>query len=175
MNNKGFTLIELLATVTILAILAGVSTTIYLNTYTKHKEEINKIEEDNIKKAAANIVATLDDCDDEIDEDLLKSLRLSNCQGYFEKIESSQGLRINISNLQQLKYMDGIDLSKYEKKYVLIKVADGKPSYEIKKMQTASSSVDYGQGQPATEIIKEKQTVSYTDQEGSPATETINE
>ena len=51
-KNKGFTLIELLVTIAIVAVIAGISFSVYQNSINKSKEKITLLAINNVKEAA---------------------------------------------------------------------------------------------------------------------------
>ena len=117
MNKKGFTLIELLVVIALLGILVGFVTVNVLKVYDRQQGKISRQEQNEILRAAEQVITVLEDCEDDLDSELLNSLSdsgyLSNpsCEDATNKLNSNKSM--TLAQLTSTGYLSGANLSKY--------------------------------------------------------------
>ena len=112
MNKKGFTLIELLVVIALLGILVGFVTVNVLKVYDRQQGKISKQEQKVIKEGVEHILSIIDDCDYDLDKDLLVSLGYESCDEIKTDLNTG-GLLLTISDLKSSGYLSGANLSNY--------------------------------------------------------------
>ena len=126
MNKKGFTLIELLVVITLLSVLIGIVTINVFKTYNRETNKITKQEKKVISQAVEHLISIIEDCDENVDEELInnlvdvgfispKAVEDSDdlCEVARESINSSL-VEMTLKELKATGYISGSNFKKYD-------------------------------------------------------------
>lgn len=110
MNKRGFTLVELLATIVILGLVITITATKGFGAFDNTKKAINEQNVKAIEEAAKVLDTEIDNCDDNMDDDLRRMFNNKTCA----QIQDSkkQCIKLTINDLIENDYISGNDLSK---------------------------------------------------------------
>ncbi len=107
MNKKGFTLVELLAVIVVLGLVITITATKGFGAFDNTKKAITK---QNLKaiKEAANVLATqIDNCDDDIDDELWKTGEGDKNLAQYNGITTPEGANCDDLKAKMQKKEDG--------------------------------------------------------------------
>jgi len=167
MNKKGFTLVEILAVVVILSLIITIVATNGFGAFNNTKEKIQELNVEAINQAAELLKVDIENCDDDLDEELIKGLLKEDnktCSDLYQKISSStDGFNVDLDLLKDQGYLEGNSIEETDKKHVYsvsYKLEDEKIEYEgIKKEEKKAMLAQSFLSDIISKINKRKQDI----------------